>query len=69
MTMVNFPLPLQIGVFLFKEIQSIEITWFAIATYPCDPRDKPGLANLDDAALNMVVLLCDDEYHISFLHT
>ena len=31
-------------------------------TYPCDPRDKPGLANLDEAALNMVVVLCS-EYH------
>lgn len=25
-----------------------------VVTYPCDPRDTPALANLDDAALNMV---------------
>jgi len=53
---------LRIGVFVFVFVFVLE--WNAMIvhllfTYPCDPRDTPALANLDDAALNMVrVIVC-----------
>ena len=58
MTMVNFPLCCGLACFFTFNGQNKYVT------YPCDPRDKPGLANLDDAALNMVVVLCSKNHNL-----